>query len=59
MDIDTIRSLVTALAFLCFLAIAFWAYSKGAQKRFQEAAMIPFSDDENAPLNDAPLNNKE
>lgn len=44
MDINVIRSLVTAGAFLCFVAIVFWAYSKAAKPGFDEAAMLPFQD---------------
>jgi cytochrome c oxidase cbb3-type subunit 4 len=49
MDINTLRSVLTALALGCFLAIAFWAYSKGARKGFDEAARLPFSDDDGSP----------
>jgi cytochrome c oxidase cbb3-type subunit 4 len=49
MDINTLRSVLTALALGCFLAIAFWAYSKGARKGFDEAARLPFSDDDDLP----------
>ena len=46
MDINLVRSLVTAGGFCCFLAIIFWAYSKSAKKGFDEAAMLPFMDGE-------------
>ncbi|MDQ7989463.1 MAG: CcoQ/FixQ family Cbb3-type cytochrome c oxidase assembly chaperone [Candidatus Dactylopiibacterium sp.] len=50
MDINILRSLVTAGGFICFLAIVVWAYSKHAKKGFDEAAMLPFreGDDEAA-----------
>lgn len=46
MDINIVRSLVTAAGFCCFLAIIFWAYSKSAKKGFEEAAMLPFQDED-------------
>jgi cytochrome c oxidase cbb3-type subunit IV len=47
-DIDTLRSLVTVLAFLSFLGIVLWAYSGRTQRRFEEAARLPFAEDEAA-----------
>ncbi|MDP5240129.1 cbb3-type cytochrome c oxidase subunit 3 [Uliginosibacterium sp. 31-16] len=46
MDIDSVRSLVTVLGMTCFLAIVFWAYSRSAKKGFEEAAMLPFHEDD-------------
>jgi cytochrome c oxidase cbb3-type subunit IV len=46
MDIDNLRSLTTVLGLVCFLAIAFWAYSRSAKKGFDEAAMLPFQEDD-------------
>lgn len=46
MDIDNVRSLMTALGFGCFVAIALWAYSRSAKKGFDEAAMLPFQEDD-------------
>lgn len=58
MDINTLRSVLTALAFGCFVAIALWAYSKGARKGFDEAALLPFSDDDGLPERRGSANNK-
>ncbi|MBK9217160.1 MAG: CcoQ/FixQ family Cbb3-type cytochrome c oxidase assembly chaperone [Uliginosibacterium sp.] len=58
MDINTLRSVLTALALGCFLAIAFWAYSKGARKGFDEAALLPFSDDDGLPEKREPVDNR-
>ena len=45
MDINDLRSLVTVLSLLTFLAIVFWAYGlKSNKKRFEEAAKLPFAD---------------
>ena len=46
MDINDFRSLTTVLGLLCFLGIAGWAYSKSSKQRFDEAANLPFADDD-------------
>ena len=46
MDINTLRSLVTVLAFLSFVGIVVWAYSGRARRGFEEAARLPFEEDE-------------
>jgi cytochrome c oxidase cbb3-type subunit IV len=45
-DIDTLRSLMTVLAFVTFVGIVLWAYSGPARRRFEEAARLPFEEDE-------------
>ena len=45
-DINTIRSIFTLLLFVLFIAICIWAYSKNRKKEFEDAANIPFQDDE-------------
>jgi cytochrome c oxidase cbb3-type subunit IV len=47
MDINTVRSIVTVVAFLTFLGIVLWAYSGARKSRFDAAALLPFDDDEN------------
>ena len=49
MDINTLRSLVTVLAFVSFVGIVLWAYSGRARRGFEEAAQLPFDEDEAAP----------
>ena len=49
MDINTLRSLVTVLAFASFVGIVLWAYSGRARRGFEEAAQLPFTEDEGAP----------
>ena len=44
MDINDIRITWTVVSFLVFLAILAWAFSKGTQKGFDEAAQLPFQD---------------
>ena len=59
MDINDLRSVMTVISLLTFLAIVWWAYGmKGNQKRFEEAANLPF-DDERADLAELGLSRNE
>jgi cytochrome c oxidase cbb3-type subunit 4 len=46
MDINDLRSITTVLGLLCFLGIVGWAYAKGSKKGFDEAANLPFAENE-------------
>jgi cytochrome c oxidase cbb3-type subunit 4 len=46
MDINDIRSAMTVIMFVVFLGIVFWAYSKKRKSDFDEAARLPFDEDE-------------
>ena len=46
MDITTVRSIVTVVAFLTFLGIVFWAYGGARKSRFDAAARLPFEEDD-------------
>jgi cytochrome c oxidase cbb3-type subunit IV len=46
MDIQTLRSIVTVVAFLTFLGIVFWAYSGAQKSGFEAAARLPFEEDD-------------
>ncbi|MDA0191202.1 MAG: cbb3-type cytochrome c oxidase subunit 3 [Proteobacteria bacterium] len=47
MDINDLRSIVTVVSLLTFLGIVWWAYGmKANRKRFDEAANLPFADEE-------------
>jgi cytochrome c oxidase cbb3-type subunit 4 len=47
MDINDLRSIMTVVSFLTFLGIVWWAFGvKGNKKRFDEAANLPFTDEE-------------
>ena len=46
MDINDLRSILMVLAFLCFTGIVVWAYSGSVKRRFEEAANLPFVDDD-------------
>lgn len=44
-DINTLRSIVTVLAFVVFIGIVVWAWSSRNRARFDEAANLPFEQD--------------
>ncbi len=46
MDINDIRSVLTVIMFVTFLGIVFWAYSGRRKREFDEAAQLPFDEDE-------------
>lgn len=46
MDINVLRSIVTVLTFVVFIAIVAWAWSGRNAKSFDEAAQLPFGQDE-------------
>ncbi len=45
MDINTLRSAVTVVGLLTFIAIIVWAWSGRNKAAFDEAAHIPFEQD--------------
>ena len=45
MDINDMRSIVTALSLAAFVGIIVWAWSKKNQADFDEAARLPFGDE--------------
>jgi len=42
MDINLLRSIVTVLSFVLFIGIVVWAWSARNRERFDEAARLPF-----------------
>lgn len=46
MDVNDLRVIITTLSFVIFLGIVFWAYSSRQKSRFDEAANLPFADDD-------------
>lgn len=46
MDINDLRGLSTAFLMFAFIGLCFWAYSRKRKKAFDEAANIPFADEE-------------
>jgi cytochrome c oxidase cbb3-type subunit 4 len=46
MDINDLRGLSTAFLMVAFIGLCFWAWSKKRKKSFDEAANLPFADEE-------------
>jgi len=49
MDINDLRSAVTVISLLAFVGIIVWAWSRKNRAAFDEAAQLPFADDQGAP----------
>jgi len=45
--VNELRTAVTVLAFVAFIGIVLWAYSSRRKEAFDEAARLPFTEDEN------------
>ena len=46
MDINDLRGLSTLFLMIAFIGLCFWAYSSKRKKTFDEAARLPFADEE-------------
>jgi cytochrome c oxidase cbb3-type subunit 4 len=46
MDINDLRGLSTAFLLICFIGLCIWAYSKKRKRTFDDAANLPFADEE-------------
>ena len=46
MDINTLRTVITVIAFAVFIGIIIWAWSSRNKARFESAANLPFADEE-------------
>ena len=46
MDITDFRSLVTVLCAIAFTAVVWWAYGPSRKAQFDEAAKLPFLEDD-------------
>ena len=46
MDINTLRTLVTVLAFATFLGIVWWAYGPSRKQRFEIDARLVFDEED-------------
>lgn len=49
MDSGTFRGLITLILIIAFIGIVIWAYSRRRKPDFDEAAQLPFADDEDGP----------
>ncbi len=47
-EINFLRTLVTVASFIAFVAIVAWAWSPKQRDRFNEAARLPFADEDKA-----------
>ncbi|WP_439107816.1 cbb3-type cytochrome oxidase subunit 3 [Congregibacter sp.] len=46
MDINDLRGISTAFLLFAFIGLVFWAYSSKQKQEFDEAANLPFADDD-------------
>lgn len=46
MDQGTLQGIGTILAMVAFLSVCWWAFSKHKKHDFEEAAKLPFADDD-------------
>ena len=46
MDLNDLRAVITLLSFVAFIGLIGWVWSRRNKKRFDEAANLPFADDE-------------
>ena len=46
MDINDLRGVTTLLVMIAFIGVCIWAYSSKQKKGFDEAANLPFADDD-------------
>ena len=46
MDINTLRTGITVASFLIFIAIIAWAVSPRNRGKFDQAALVPFTEDD-------------
>jgi cytochrome c oxidase cbb3-type subunit IV len=47
MDINDVRGIATVLVMLAFIGISWWAFSPSRKRKFEDAANLPFADEEN------------
>jgi cytochrome c oxidase cbb3-type subunit 4 len=45
MDVNLMRSVITAVLFVVFIGIVLWAWGKGRRADFEAAARLPLDDD--------------
>jgi len=46
MDINDLRSIATVVAFTAFITIVLWAYSDRSKAAFDQAARLPFDEED-------------
>ena len=45
MDLGTLRGVLTVLVMLAFAGVCWWAYSPRNKERFEQDALLPFTDE--------------
>ncbi|MEM6301133.1 MAG: cbb3-type cytochrome c oxidase subunit 3 [Pseudomonadota bacterium] len=55
MDINDLRGISTVFMLVAFLGLVFWAYSGKRKKSFDEAANLPFADENKNTRGDSSL----
>jgi cytochrome c oxidase cbb3-type subunit IV len=50
MDIYTLHSIFTVVSFAIFIAIILWAYSDRRKTAFDQAARLPFDEEDDEPV---------
>ena len=48
MDVNDLRSVVTVVSLIAFLGIIVWAWSRSNRAGFDEAAQLPFAEEQGA-----------
>lgn len=46
MDVNDLRAGITIVSFVIFVGIVYWAFNGRQKSRFDEAANLPFADDD-------------
>ncbi|RDV24128.1 cbb3-type cytochrome oxidase subunit 3 [Alteromonas aestuariivivens] len=46
MDQGMIGSIFTVVVFICFIGVVWWAFSSRNKSKFDDAANLPFADEE-------------
>ncbi|MCW8092365.1 MULTISPECIES: cbb3-type cytochrome oxidase subunit 3 [Alteromonas] len=46
MDQGTVGTIFTLVVFVCFIGVVLWAFSSRNKKKYDEAANLPFADEE-------------
>ena len=46
MDQGIVGSIFTVIVFVCFIGVVWWAFSSRNKKKFDEAANLPFADED-------------
>ena len=59
MDVNDLRTVLLVLGFVSFVGIVLWAYSKRRRNDFDEAARLPFSEDDTVGSGDSRQGTRE